>query len=483
MPGSSTPASAARRMSRSPGGSPSRSRRARPGRDCWPTWRSANIADHLPLYRQEGIFKRFGVELSRSTVCDWMAACAGLLEPIVAAMTRRILLSKVIATDDTPVKVQDHTPGKGIKTGSLWVYLGDLDNPFIVYDYRPDRTGDGPERFLKGYKSGYLQSDAYSGYDAIHARGIIEVGCWAHAGGSSTMRGPATRSGRTPRSPGSAGFTASRATRRSIGSTPPRDTSFARNDRGRSWNRSGPGWKARRPRCCPKARSARRSHIHARTGRRCRVTSKRISFRSTTMRARTRSEPIAVGPEELAVLRQRPGRPDGGDLDEPDVLVQVAGGRAIRLSSRRARSGEHTPEQPDRRAAPRPLGEAGVGGHARPNGIDNIHPPAGCDDPRETKGWAMVVRGGSWTRKVQSDARAELDAHVSTSDRQPVTLQGEAPATMHQSPELHGIGPRDGRSVAASGPPLHVRPVHRRLAWISRTGRIRVRLSPRLCIA
>jgi len=141
----------------------------------------SKYADHLPLYRQEGIFQRFGVELSRSTMGDWMAAAAGLLEPIVAAMTRRILLSKVIGTDDTPVKVQDHTPGQGIKTGRLWVYLGDLDNPFTVYDYRPDRSGDGPERFLKGYKSGYLQSDAYSGYDGIHARGIVEVGCWAHA--------------------------------------------------------------------------------------------------------------------------------------------------------------------------------------------------------------------------------------------------------------------------------------------------------------
>jgi transposase len=141
----------------------------------------SKYADHLPLYRQEGIFKRFGVDLSRSTMCDWMAACAGLLEPLVAAMTRRILLSRVIGTDDTPVKVQDHTPGRGIKTGRLWAYLGDRDNPFLVYDYRPDRTGDGPERFLKGYKSGYLQSDAYSGYDAIHARGVIEVGCWAHA--------------------------------------------------------------------------------------------------------------------------------------------------------------------------------------------------------------------------------------------------------------------------------------------------------------
>jgi transposase len=141
----------------------------------------SKYADHLPLYRQEGIFRRFGVELSRSTMGDWMAAAAGQFEPIVAAMTRRILLSKVIGTDDTPVKVQDHTPGKGIKTGRLWVYLGDLDNPFVVYDYRPDRSDDGPERFLKGYKSGYLQSDAYSGYDGIHARGIVEVGCWAHA--------------------------------------------------------------------------------------------------------------------------------------------------------------------------------------------------------------------------------------------------------------------------------------------------------------
>jgi transposase len=141
----------------------------------------SKYADHLPLCRQEGIFRRFGVELSRSTMGDWLAACAGLLEPVVAAMARRILLPRVIGPDDTPVKVQGHTPGRGIKTGRLWVYLGDLDNPFLVYDYRPDRTGDGPERFLKGYESGYLQPDAYSGYDAIHARGIIEVGCWAHA--------------------------------------------------------------------------------------------------------------------------------------------------------------------------------------------------------------------------------------------------------------------------------------------------------------
>jgi transposase len=140
----------------------------------------SKFADHLPLYRLEGIFQRDGVELARSTMCDWMATVAELLEPIVGAMIRQVLASKVIGTDDTPVKVQDHK-GKGVKTGHLWAYIGDRDNRFIVYDYTPTWGGDGPERFLRGYTSGYLQSDGYAGYNGLHRRGLMEVGCWAHA--------------------------------------------------------------------------------------------------------------------------------------------------------------------------------------------------------------------------------------------------------------------------------------------------------------
>jgi transposase len=137
-------------------------------------------ADHLPLYRQERIFARFGVDLPRQTTCDWMAVCAALLEPIWDAMLKRILVGRVIQTDDTPVKVQDPTTG-AMSTGRLWIYLGDWDHPFLVYDYTPDRSGDGPQEMLDGYK-GYLQADAYTGYDELYAGGrIIEVGCWAHA--------------------------------------------------------------------------------------------------------------------------------------------------------------------------------------------------------------------------------------------------------------------------------------------------------------
>jgi transposase len=140
----------------------------------------SKYADHLPLYRQEGIFRRHGVELSRQTMCDWMAVSAELLEPIVKEMHREIKKSRVIQTDDTTVPVLDRSLGK-TRTGRLWDYLGDRDHPHVVYDYTPDRSSEGPLRMLEGYE-GYLQADAYSAYDTLYAgKQIIEVGCWAHA--------------------------------------------------------------------------------------------------------------------------------------------------------------------------------------------------------------------------------------------------------------------------------------------------------------
>lgn len=142
--------------------------------------------DHLPLHRQEAIFKRHGIELSRSTQGDAVAQCADLLKPLVERMKQDLLKSKAVHTDDTPVPVQDG-PNKATRKARLWVYIGDKEHPQTVYDYTPNRTRDGPERFLRTY-TGYLQADAYSGYDQIYARGgteperrVIEVGCWAHA--------------------------------------------------------------------------------------------------------------------------------------------------------------------------------------------------------------------------------------------------------------------------------------------------------------
>lgn len=140
---------------------------------------TSKYSDHLPLYRLEDIYARHGVELSRATLCGWMASCAELLTPLYELMVRRVMLSTVIHTDDTSVPVWDPTLPQ-TRTGRFWVYIGDVRHPYVVYDYTPRRTRDGPEHFLKEFR-GYLQADAFSGYDRICAGpAVIEVACWAH---------------------------------------------------------------------------------------------------------------------------------------------------------------------------------------------------------------------------------------------------------------------------------------------------------------
>lgn len=142
----------------------------------------AKTVDHLPLNRQEKIFERHGVEISRKTMCGWMVQCAELLKPLYGTAKEVLFQSKVIGTDDTGVKVLD-VKLPFARTGRIWPYYGDKQHPVIVYDYTPTRARAGPEKFLEEYR-GYLQADAYGGYDAFFkdpARGLIEVGCFAHA--------------------------------------------------------------------------------------------------------------------------------------------------------------------------------------------------------------------------------------------------------------------------------------------------------------
>lgn len=142
---------------------------------------TSKYADHLPLTRQEGIFERHGVEITKQTQWEWVWASSRLVESLYELMKAEILASKVIHTDDTPVDVQDRGHKKNIRQSRVWVYVGDEDHPYMVYDYTQSRKRDGPVKFLTGF-AGYLQADAYGGYDGIYAgKDVTEAGCWAHA--------------------------------------------------------------------------------------------------------------------------------------------------------------------------------------------------------------------------------------------------------------------------------------------------------------
>ena len=159
--------------------------RGRPGPGLLAHVLVAKYADHLPLYRQSGIYAREGVDLERSTLADWVGRSAALLDPLIEALRKDVLASDVLHGDDTPVPVL--APGLGkTRTGRLWAYVRDgrpcaSDRPpAAVFFYSPDRKGMHPQAHLKSFK-GILHADGYAGFNAIFETGsVTEAACWAH---------------------------------------------------------------------------------------------------------------------------------------------------------------------------------------------------------------------------------------------------------------------------------------------------------------
>jgi transposase len=141
---------------------------------------TSKFADYLPLYRLEAIFARSGFAVDRATQCLWCRDAAEIIKPLYDLMTRRVLQSHVIATDDTLMPML--APGHGkARPARMWVYVGDESNPYNVFDFTPGRSRDGPATFLKDYKQ-ILLADAYGGYDGVVVgNDITRAGCWAHA--------------------------------------------------------------------------------------------------------------------------------------------------------------------------------------------------------------------------------------------------------------------------------------------------------------
>ena len=159
---------------------------------------TSKYADHLPLYRQSEIYAHEGVDLSRSTLADWVGGASKLLNPLVQSLANYVKGATKLHADDTPVPVLQ--PGRGTtKTGRLWTYVRDDRNapnaptdrqsfePAAVwFAYSPDRKGEHPAHHLKDFK-GILQADGYAGFERLYQRHnehgspeIVEAACWAH---------------------------------------------------------------------------------------------------------------------------------------------------------------------------------------------------------------------------------------------------------------------------------------------------------------
>jgi transposase len=144
---------------------------------------ASKYADHLPLHRLERILARHGVELSRKTMCDWMAHVANLLNPLVDLMANLVRESKALHTDATKMPYLDpDVKGKSL-SGQMWAFVGDRDHPVDVFAFGVDHSALCIDAFLKDHHyQGYLNADAHNIYDHLFTSGVItELGCWTHA--------------------------------------------------------------------------------------------------------------------------------------------------------------------------------------------------------------------------------------------------------------------------------------------------------------
>lgn len=138
---------------------------------------TSKFSDYLPLYRLEDIFARQGFEISRATQSVWCGDVADLAEPLYQLMAQRVRSSHVVATDDTIMPML--SKGK-TANARMWIYVGDENHAYNVFDFTLNRGRDGPKHFLKDYRE-VLLADAYGGYNGVVAGNeITRAGCWAH---------------------------------------------------------------------------------------------------------------------------------------------------------------------------------------------------------------------------------------------------------------------------------------------------------------
>ncbi len=148
---------------------------------------------HLPYYRQEQIWKDLEVNLPRNTLCTWLMKCAEVLQPLIPVLKNEILKDGYVHADETTVSVQTQTHEKKkakdknkavpdkpqIHLSYMWTYLNPIEH-LVLFDYQEGRAGLHPWAFFEDFK-GYVQADAYGGYDCIESDVIKRLGCMAHA--------------------------------------------------------------------------------------------------------------------------------------------------------------------------------------------------------------------------------------------------------------------------------------------------------------
>jgi hypothetical protein len=142
----------------------------------------AKYADGLPLYRQEAILKRYGAEISRSNMANWIIGLDDVFKPLMNLIREQQNSSQYLQADETRIRVLKETGKSAQSQKWMWVIRGwPPDKPAAMFHYDPSRAGKVPVRLLDDF-NGVLQADGYSGYAPVcKTNNITHIVCWDHA--------------------------------------------------------------------------------------------------------------------------------------------------------------------------------------------------------------------------------------------------------------------------------------------------------------
>lgn len=143
---------------------------------------TGKFCDALPFYRQEGQFRRLGVDISRTNMCNWAMKASEIIQPLISLLKQEIRSGPLINIDETTVQVLKE-PGRAATSKSyMWVCRGGPpERPALIYHYAPSRSSEVARSLLAGYH-GVVQTDGYVGYDFLdHIKEVEHAGCLAHA--------------------------------------------------------------------------------------------------------------------------------------------------------------------------------------------------------------------------------------------------------------------------------------------------------------
>lgn len=140
----------------------------------------SKFCDAIPFYRQEKLFARIGVELSRATFCNWSRIAYDGCVRLLDLMWDDVLHSPLVGMDETSVQVMNEINRKNTTKSYMWVFRGGGKQPVIMFKYNPTRSSEFVNTAFSDY-AGVIQTDGYQGYNDLGSRkNVTHAACWAH---------------------------------------------------------------------------------------------------------------------------------------------------------------------------------------------------------------------------------------------------------------------------------------------------------------